>query len=130
MFITADQILIHAIGDYIFQSNWMATNKTKYWLAAFLHALTYTANFIWLTTDISVLLVIGITHYFIDRYRLARFIIWFKNVPWDKWEDCSATGYHKDVPIWLSTWLLIITDNIMHVIINGLALYPYSLLIE
>lgn len=41
---------------------------------------------------------------------------------WHKWADCSATGYHKDVPPWLAVWLLIIVDNAMHIGINALAL--------
>jgi hypothetical protein len=39
--ITADQILIHAIGDYILQSDWMANEKTKRWFPAACHALVY-----------------------------------------------------------------------------------------
>lgn len=42
-----------------------------------------------------------------------------RNYPWS---ECSATGYHKDRPVWLSVWLLIIADNTMHLICNGLAL--------
>lgn len=42
-----------------------------------------------------------------------------RNYPWS---ECSATGYHKDRPAWMSVWLMIITDNIMHVVCNGLAI--------
>jgi hypothetical protein len=38
------------------------------------------------------------------------------------WEACRATGYSPNTPVWLATWLLIIVDNIMHVVINGLSL--------
>ena len=38
------------------------------------------------------------------------------------WAECSATGYHADRPPWLSVWLLIIADNTMHLVANGLAL--------
>ena len=41
---------------------------------------------------------------------------------WPSWKDCSVNGYNKDIPVWLSTWLLIITDNTIHLIINYLAL--------
>lgn len=34
----------------------------------------------------------------------------------------TATGYADDVPPWLSVWLLIAADNIIHVICNALAL--------
>lgn len=38
------------------------------------------------------------------------------------WANCKATGYPSEVPPWLSVWLLIIADNVMHVLINGAAL--------
>jgi hypothetical protein len=41
---------------------------------------------------------------------------------WHKWEDCKDTGYHKEVPEYLSAWLLIACDNTIHLIINWLAL--------
>lgn len=37
------------------------------------------------------------------------------------WAECSATGYHKDRPAWLAVWLLIIGDNVLHVVLNGIA---------
>ena len=39
-----------------------------------------------------------------------------------KWEDCKETGYHKEVPQWLSLWLLVACDNTIHLLINYLAL--------
>jgi len=65
------------------------------------------------------------THALIDRYRLARFVVFAKNwttQPSLQWDDCSATGYHKDTPPWLAFWLLIIADNTMHLMINYAAL--------
>ena len=116
---TADQIVAHLVGDYLTQSHWMATCKTKRWLPAAIHAAIYTATFVLLTRSVAALLVIGGSHYLIDRYRLARFVVWAKN-------GCrghvTATGYPDDVPAWLSVWLLIIADNTMHILINGAAL--------
>ena len=70
--------------------------------------------------------VILITHFFIDRYRLARYLCWIKNFlqPGKNhaWADCAGTGYHKDRPAWLAVWLMIITDNTLHILINALAL--------
>jgi len=123
--ITADQLLAHAVGDYIIQSDWMATEKTKKSIAAAVHALTYTLPFLFLTTQALALAVICGTHFVIDRWRLARYVCWAKNWPWpgrQPWAQCTKTGYPDDRPPWLSTWLLIFADNIMHVIINGLAL--------
>lgn len=120
--ITADQILAHLVGDYLLQSNWMATEKTKRSAAAAAHAVTYALPFLFLTRNPLALAVIIGTHFLIDRWRLARFVVWAKNIPWQPWSDCSGTGYHKDTPPWLAVWLLIIADNTLHLICNGLAL--------
>lgn len=122
--ITADQLVAHAVGDYILQSDWMATEKTKQNAAAATHAITYTLPFLFLSPSPLALAVICGTHFAIDRWRLARYIVWAKNWlgPNKPWSECSATGYPSDRPPWLAVWLLIIADNILHVLINGLAL--------
>lgn len=120
-----EQLLIHLWGDYITQTDWMANNKTKRNLAAFAHATVYTLPFLLLTQSLTALLVIGITHFYIDRYRLARYVLFAKNWITDrtlKWADCNATGYHKDAPAWLSIWLMIIADNTLHLTINYAAI--------
>ena len=133
--ITADQLVAHAVGDYILQSDWMANEKTKRSLAALVHALTYSLPFLLFRPSLRAFVFIAATHFIIDRWRLARFVCYAKNffAPpqtykpcfaewWFHWEDCAATGYHKDRPAWMSVWLLIIADNTMHVICNGIAL--------
>ena len=140
--ITADQLLAHAIGDYIIQSDWMATNKTKAHIACLIHAIAYGAVFLFFTQSPLAIMAIVSTHFVIDRWHLARFIIWARNwvgIPeasepsyggqyplWDTvnkpWNECKATGFKPDRPVWLATWLLIITDNILHVLINGMAI--------
>lgn len=120
MFISADQLLAHAIGDYILQSHWMATEKTKRSTAAAVHAITYGLPFLLLTTSATAIIVIVGTHFVIDRWRLARFVCWAKNWPWQS--PITATGYPPETPAWLSVWLLIIADNILHITINGAAL--------
>jgi hypothetical protein len=122
LFLTADQILCHLVGDYIIQSDWMASEKTKRSLAAAVHAVTYTLPFLFLTLDPAALAFIAGTHFVIDRWRLARYVCWAKNIPWKPWADCAATGYPSDKPAWLSVWLLIIADNTMHLICNAAAL--------
>ena len=37
--ITAAQLVAHAVGDYVLQSDWAATEKTKRSLAALVHVL-------------------------------------------------------------------------------------------
>lgn len=73
------QLLIHLWGDYILQSDWMARNKTKAHLPAFVHALLYSLGFLLLWPSWKAWLVIAVTHFFIDRYRLARYVVWGKN---------------------------------------------------
>lgn len=162
----------HLVGDYLFQTDWMATRKTDGSLPAACHALTYTVPFAFLFGfQWEPLLLIGGSHFVIDRWRLARYFCWAKNQcspastvtfvshpngPWHKqgaalgctvdeqgiytcthhpelrarrvevqwrhpWSECKATGYHRDKPLWLTVWLLIIADNTIHLLINGLA---------
>ncbi|HLJ25346.1 MAG TPA: DUF3307 domain-containing protein [Candidatus Angelobacter sp.] len=88
------------------------------------------------------LVVIFGTHFLIDRYRLARYVVWAKNRMFEPWWAyrqllhreryarhatppfcyCDKTGYAEGVPIWLATWLLIFADNTLHLTINYLAL--------
>jgi len=121
------QLILHLIGDYLLQSDWMALNKTKCSKAAAAHAITYSLPFLILCPSIEAFSVICITHFFIDRFRLARYIVFAKSRLgpkryWHKWEDCKETGYHKDVPLWLSLWLLVACDNTIHLLINFTAL--------
>lgn len=125
MFLTADQILAHLFGDYIIQSDWMANEKGKRSLAAAIHAVTYTLPFLFLTQSLTALGFIAGSHFVIDRWRLARYVVWAKNLPYPgskPWAQCSATGYPDERPAWLAVWLLIIADNTLHLICNGAAL--------
>lgn len=156
--ITAGQLIAHAVGDYLLQSHWMATEKTKRWGAAIVHALIYSLPFLVFAPTLWAWLAIVGSHALIDRFRLARYVVWAKNflgpvvlarrgepegfcdheynAPdgyWGgeyplfcfvnrPWSECKATGYPADVPPWLSVWLLIIADNVLHVLCNALAL--------
>ncbi len=170
---TVNQLICHAIGDYILQSEWMANQKTKSHIPALCHALFYSIPFLLLRPSWLALFVIISTHFVIDRFRLARFVCWLKNwlcpywitnrkvvigrrvskevqvanniamidakLPADinhgeivnadferkyvwTWEQCHDTGYPPNTPKFLSVWLMIITDNLLHIIINALAL--------
>lgn len=124
-FITADQLLAHAVGDYVLQSEWMATRKGRDSVAAAVHSLVYALPFLLLTQEAAALAFIVGTHFVIDRWRLARFIVWLKNRPFPgskPWQECRATGYPPETPPYLASWLLIVVDNTLHVIMNGIAL--------
>lgn len=114
------QLIFHLFGDYVTQSDWMANRKTTNTWAAFCHATVYSLPFIALG-GWRALFVIWSTHLVIDRFRLARFVVFGKNFlgwPWPKWSDCKATGYPSDRPAWLAVWLLIAADNTIHLAIN------------
>lgn len=115
------------IGDYIIQTDHQAKEKTSKWWPAILHGTTYAIPFLFIVPSVPALLVIIGTHIIIDRFRLAKYLAWAKNqlAPKDFRPPRSAmltTGYSEDTPIWLSTWLMIIADNTLHLIINTLAI--------
>lgn len=113
--------LAHMVGDYLIQSHWMANAKAKQWFPAVLHGVTYTLPFVLITQSPIALLVIAGTHIVIDHWRLARYVVWFRNQLAPRaWRPSLAepTGTPPEVPVWLSTWLLFIADNILHMLIN------------
>ncbi len=142
--ISADQILAHLIGDYLLQSDWQALNKTSRSFHAAVHAVTYALPFLFFRPSWLAFAFIVVTHFVIDRWRLARYVVWAKNwiaLPkfesefvntatiryWirranPKFSECAKTGYAPDRPDWLAFWLLIIADNSIHLLLNGVAL--------
>lgn len=130
--ITGDQVLAHLVGDFILQSDWMATNKKDRILPCLIHVLTYTVPFLILTRSPLALLAIMGTHFAIDHWRFPQRLVWAKNWllapsahrrdPKASWSSCSFTGYHPDRPVWLAVWLLIICDNTLHLVINAAAI--------
>lgn len=120
-------IILHCVGDYCLQSDWMAAEKTKRSWPALAHAFVYTVPFVILTRSIVALMFIMVTHFLIDRFRLIRYLCWAKNFLAPKgynkpWKDCKATGYPSDKPAWLTVWLMIIADNTLHLACNSFAL--------
>lgn len=152
---TVDQLIAHAVGDYVLQSDWMANTKTSRSIACLAHVATYVLPFLLVTRSVPALAVIVVTHFVIDRWRLARYVCWAKNflapkhlskvevirpdaVPGSRlnpgvilygsarnlpWSECKATGYDPGRPAWMAVWLMIIVDNLMHVVCNGAAIY-------
>ncbi len=136
------QLLLHLWGDYFLQSSWMAENKRKHWWPCLLHCLLYSSLFLYASW--SAVGMIFATHYLIDRYGLARYLIWFKDMlcPWNRelvcsdedgdihwwfptskaWIWCATTGYPNDRPAHITFWLMVISDNTLHLTINYLSL--------
>lgn len=118
-------IFAHMVGDYLLQSDWMAKGKTSQWWPAIIHGITYGLPFLLLTQSPLALLVIVGTHILIDRFRLAKYLIWLKEhiSPRSWWpRKVTATGYSEENPPFMAVWLMIIADNLIHIIINSLAL--------
>lgn len=75
-----EQLILHAIGDYLIQNDWMAKNK-KIWtwtgeLACQIHCITYSLPFLFIASPLAVL-AIYLSHYAIDR---SGFVMWYMRV--------------------------------------------------
>jgi hypothetical protein len=129
-------ILGHLVGDYVFQNSWMAMNKSGSSFKCFIHCLIYTASVCLCTFDfrISWIVLVFLSHYFIDRYSLAdKWLYFFKS---RSLKDFLANG-KKNIPTgvdefnyWalrsgFTTFVYIATDNTFHLI---LMYYGYLLL--
>lgn len=119
--------LAHLLGDYVVQSDWMARTKTSNLPVAALHGATYAACFLPLTRSPRALLAIGATHAVIDRWRLAKHLVWARNqlapsAARYTHGEAGPFGNLPERPEWLDGWLLFIADNAMHLLINDLAL--------
>lgn len=143
-----EQLLCHIFGDYCLQSDYLALNKSKRSFPCLVHVLIYTSIFLLLTTSWKALLVIGGTHFIIDRFPIiVKKLIWWKNhfplMKYPPYDMCSTTGYYDDSPynpwipadwqredkrygqprlFFITMWLYIITDNFLHLTINYFAL--------
>ena len=144
-----EQLLVHIFGDFVCQSDWMALNKSKRTIPCLVHVLIYTACFLILTTSWKALLVIGVTHFLLDRFHtpMKRFI-WLRGhlnptLTYPEYGKCDTTGYyddslynskkftsgdgstelyHKPRIFGISIWLYIVHDNFLHLVINYMAL--------
>lgn len=108
-------LILHFLGDYVFQNDWMAQNKTKSSYAAFVHALVYSVPFS-LIVSIHALLIIFLTHLLIDRFRLASY-----------WTNSRFYSSGKDKPEYISFWILVIIDNTIHIVINSISIIASKL---
>jgi hypothetical protein len=141
-------LLCHLVGDYILQSDWMALNKNKKTLNCLVHVLIYTSCFLFITRSWIPLAFIAITHFIIDRFPIiVKSLIYIKNYfptgTYASWNSCDVTGYYDDMPHnnlselaaindekrfgkprlgFITCWLYIISDNILHLVCNYIAL--------
>ena len=134
-----EQLLVHLFADYWLQNDWMALNKKEKWFPAIVHGIIYTLPFLLLTRSIAALIIICTTHVVIDHTNIVQKLNQIKN--WDFKEDtcCSfipdnyighsfsqlnfklKDGYTGRLAF-IRIWLIIIQDNILHLIINYLSI--------
>lgn len=148
-----EQLFTHILGDFVLQSDWMALKKNTKTLNCLVHVIIYTFCFwLFLTHSWPALLVIGGTHFIIDRFPvILKRLIWWRNhfptLDYPFFESCSTTGYYDDSPynkykigteepldafhetmygkprhFFITIWLYIVHDNFLHLLINYLAL--------
>jgi len=96
-------LLGHLIGDFLFQNQWMAQNKTGLAIPRLVHCLVYTVlvyAFSYLAGGIGPIGagVILLSHFLIDR---RSFVLW--------WAKCVT---RSDI-----TWLFVVYDQVFHLLI-------------
>ncbi len=116
-----EQLLAHLFGDYILQSGKMAVEKSRSWGWAVFHVSLYILPFLLLTRNPVALAIIGGTHLLIDRFSLAKYIMYFKGT---EPNDVFMYSNGMVVPSFSGNLFLVyvVTDNSLHLIINYFAL--------
>lgn len=113
------QLLLHLLGDYFLQNDWMAVNKGKFsnlgWVTCTLHCSLYSMPFLFYYHSWEVFIWVFATHFLIDKFGLAEY--WTRFANWD-WDKSHILGMSTERPIWLVVWLHIIRDNSLHIACN------------
>lgn len=114
------QLFLHLFGDYFIQNDWLAVNKSKYsalgWLTCTIHCILYSIPFGWYYDSWLVFVMVFVTHFLLDKFGLAEYVIRLKNWNWDFTN--KNFGFSADRPVFLTLWLYIITDNSLHLFCN------------
>jgi len=102
------QLLLHLIGDYLLQTDWMAKYKKQKGvdglLACLTHCTLYSLMFFYVGNYQQVVFIF-ITHFLIDRYY---FIKWYMNT-------FDMKEFSKEP---FSPWSIVIIDNTFHLLCN------------
>jgi hypothetical protein len=128
------QLILHGIGDYVLQTDEQALNKKNDGFYGFkcclIHCITYSLPFLFIGSWKAVL-AIFISHFIIDRTNVVSYALAVKNGvkkftntnSEGEWVyDTSNFGFGLNRPFAITIWLYIITDNLLHIICNYLAL--------
>ena len=102
------QLLLHLIGDYLLQTDWMAKNKkakTHNGLyACILHCFVYSLPFFY-TANYRQVALISLTHFLIDRWF---FVKWYMN----------TFGLKDFAKAPFAPWSIFVVDNTFHLLCN------------
>lgn len=121
------QLLLHLLGDYFLQNDWMAVNKSKQsdigYLTCGIHCLLYALVFGLFYQNIFIFGWIFWTHFLVDKFTLAQY--WTKLINWN-WDKSSTYGFSPDRPTFITVWLHIIRDNAIHIAGNYFIIQYYT----
>ncbi|KNB69416.1 hypothetical protein ADS79_26345 [Brevibacillus reuszeri] len=106
-------LIAHLIGDYMFQTEWMAKYKAQRWLPLLAHCVVYTGviyliAYWFIPGGLSgwAILLVFVSHMILDRRTIV--YIWYRKIM-----RVTNDG---------SKWLMIMCDQIFHLIILAAAL--------
>lgn len=106
-------ILAHLIGDFLFQTGWMAKYKATRWLPLVVHVSLYTSIIAFISwigfggLSLLGIIIIFVSHILLDRRGFVRW--WVTTI-------MRATGDE-------SKWLKIVVDQVFHIIVLAIVLY-------
>lgn len=108
-------VLCHFVLDWIFQTEWQATNKPKNWQALFNHVSIYTFGmalaFVYLGIPLIWSIWVFATHFLIDRRLIVPLIMkYIKGID------------QKKIPESLFNILSITIDQILHLLVLAVVL--------
>lgn len=116
--------LLHLLGDYLIQNDWMAANKkVPTWtgfITCFVHCATYSLPFL-LILDWTAVFWVFLTHFLIDRWRFIDWFIALKNGRF----SIKNFGFPEERPFVVTLWLYIIIDNIFHIFCNSFIIWYF-----
>ena len=97
-------LLAHFIGDFLLQSDWMATRKKQSNIACSIHVILYMLPFIFVELSLIQFILIAFQHWIQDR---SKFIAWY----------CKTFGiFQGELKQKVLPWGHFIIDQIFHVI--------------
>ncbi|WP_369227827.1 hypothetical protein AB5J52_46705 [Streptomyces sp. R39] len=110
----------------------MATEKVKRWWPAIVHGTTYGLPFLLITQSPLALAEIVATHVVLDRSRVAKYLVWARNLLAPASRRVAWAGVQKNqsspvaVPPGLANALVMVTDNTVYLAIDAAALVRWG----